>query len=98
VVFFGAQIHYHHIMMIKPTRGPIPFDRPATYRICVQGRIDPTFSDRLEGMAISQDMDEASLPVTTLDGELSDQASLAGVLNTLYELHLPVLSVKRLKI
>ena len=30
-----------------------------------------------------------------LEGELSDQAALAGVLNTLYELHLTVLSVKR---
>jgi hypothetical protein len=33
---------------------------------------------------------------TTWFGELSDQAALAGVLNTLYELHLPVLSVARL--
>ena len=33
---------------------------------------------------------EADPPVTTLDGELSDQAALAGVLNTLYELHLTV--------
>ena len=91
-------MHYYHTMMTKTSRDPIPFDRPATYRICVQGRIDPTFSDRLEGMAISQDMDETGLPVTTLEGELSDQAALAGVLNTVYELHLPVLSVKRLEI
>ena len=31
---------------------------------------------------------EADPPVTTLEGELSDQTALAGVLNTLYELHL----------
>jgi len=37
-------------------------------------------------------------PVTTLSGELGDQAALAGVLNMLYELHLTVLSVKRLEI
>ncbi len=36
--------------------------------------------------------------VTTLEGELSDQAALAGVLNSLYELHLPVLMVMRLNI
>ena len=41
---------------------------------------------------------EADHPVTTLEGELSDQAALAGVLNTLYELHLPVLLVKRLEL
>ncbi len=34
---------------------------------------------------------------TMLEGVLSDQAALAGVLNTLYELHLTVLSVERLE-
>jgi hypothetical protein len=34
--------------------------------------------------------------VTTLFGDLPDQAALAGVLNTLYDLHLAVLSVERL--
>jgi hypothetical protein len=37
---------------------------------------------------------ETDPPVTTLRGELGDQASLAGVLNTLYELHLPIISVQ----
>jgi hypothetical protein len=32
--------------------------------------------------------------VTVLEGWLPDQAALAGVLNTLYELHLPLLSVE----
>jgi hypothetical protein len=36
--------------------------------------------------------------VTTLEGELLDQAALAGVLNTLYELHMPVLEVKCLSV
>ena len=79
-------------------RNPIPFDRPAAYQIIVQGRIDPTWSDRLEGITISQSKVEQSPPVTTLQGELSDQAALAGVLNTLYELHLTVISVRRLEI
>jgi len=87
----------YHLIMVKPlSRKPIPFDCPATYQITVQGRIDPGWSDRLEGMTICQTMEEAALPVTTLEGELNDQAALAGVLNTLYELHLTVLSVKRL--
>jgi len=32
--------------------------------------------------------------VTTLDGEVLDQAALAGVLSALYNLHLPLLSVE----
>jgi len=32
--------------------------------------------------------------VTVLTGRLKDQAELTGVLNSLYELHLPILKVK----
>ena len=73
---------------------PIPFDCPATYQISVQGRIDPASSDLLGGMTITPATAEEGLPVTTLEGDLRDQAALAGVLNTLYELHLTVLSVQ----
>ena len=72
------------------------FDGPATYRIDVQGRIPARWCDRLEGMTITLYAPKAGPLMTTLLGELTDQAALAGVLNTLYELHLPVLSVQRL--
>ncbi len=91
-----ATIDYHLFMMSIQTKKPIPFDIPARYRITVQGRIDTAMSDFLGGMAISPATTEAGHTVTTLSGELSDQAALAGVLNMLYELHLTVLSVKRL--
>jgi hypothetical protein len=97
VVFLRATLVYHHHMMCMLSKNPIPFDRPANYQISVQGRIDPTISDLLGGMTISPDTVEADRPVTTLCGELGDQAALAGVLNTIYELHLTVLSVKRLE-
>ena len=80
------------------SREPIQFDLPTTYRIIIQGRIDPTWSDRLEGMTIKPATVEEAPPVTTLEGELIDQAALAGVLNSLYELRLTVISVKRLEI
>ena len=91
------QICYHVSMMSLQTKNPIPFDRPATYQISVQGWIDSSMSDLLGGMTISQASVEVDPPITTLLGELSDQAALAGVLNTIYELHLPLLSVKYLK-
>jgi hypothetical protein len=82
--------------MSVPTRKSIQFDQPAVYKIIVQGRIDQTWSYRLEGMTICETMNQTGS--TTLEGKLGDQAALAGVLNTLYELHLTVLSVKRLEI
>jgi hypothetical protein len=85
-------------MVKTPSRAPILYDRPGTYHICVQGAIKPTWSDRLEGMDIHISSVEGGAQVTTLEGELSDQAALAGVLNSLYELHLPVLMVMRLSV
>lgn len=70
------------------------FDSAATYRICVNGRIAPERSDWFQGMAIRYLSRGQESVVTLLEGELLDQAALAGVLITLYELHLPVLSVE----
>jgi hypothetical protein len=73
------------------------FDRPAIYRIGVKGRIPPRWCDRLEGMAVMECATEAAdSPLTTLEGKLADQAALAGLLNTLFQLHLSVVSVERL--
>jgi len=74
---------------------PYPtFDSPAMYRIRVSGRIAPNRSDWFQGMAIRRLSHGKELAVTLMEGELPDQAALAGVLITLYDLHLPVLSVE----
>ena len=62
--------------------------------IRVQGLLDASWSDRLSGMAISRIETEDNAPVMMLVGYLTDQAALAGVLNVLYDLHLPLLLVK----
>jgi hypothetical protein len=72
------------------------FDNPAIYSITVQGWIGEDQADRLAGMKITVIIPEGERPVTTLLGELRDQAALAGVLDTLYGWHLPVLSLQRL--
>jgi hypothetical protein len=98
VVLPRHQIIYHVFIVNMQPRNPLPFDNPAIYQINVQGKIDQSWSDRLEGMTISLTTGEAGTMITTLEGQLSDQAALAGVLKTLYELHLTVFSVKRLEI
>jgi hypothetical protein len=92
-VFLREKIIYNQFKMSRPHRNAISFDRPATYQIMVQGRVDPNWSDLMSGMAICLTISETNPPVTTLQGELSDQTALHGVLNSLYELHLPILSV-----
>jgi hypothetical protein len=84
----------YDLFMVKILHGmAIPFDRPATYQINVQGRIDPEWSDRMAGMNIRNSLEQTIPPITILEGEVSDQAALLGVLNSLYELHLPIISV-----
>ena len=73
------------------------FDKPGKYRVCVEGFLDKRWSDKLGGMKIDTRTHWDNKQVTTLVGEMVDQAALAGVLNTLYELHLTLLSVEFLK-
>jgi hypothetical protein len=70
----------------------------ATYRIRVQGHLEERWADQLGGMAITMESSAGKPPVSILVGHLADQAALSGVLNTLYELHLPLLSVENLDV
>lgn len=74
------------------------FDLAATYVICIQGYLDQRWSDRLGGLTIQATHQPDQTWVTILSGELQDQAALVGVLNTLYDLGLPLLSVECLEI
>ena len=74
----------------------LKFEGPASYRIRVQGHIDDRWSDRLGGMVITRAFTEDKQPMSILIGHLSDQAALSGVMNALYDLHLPVFSVELL--
>ena len=69
---------------------------PATYFIEVEGVLDEIWADSLAGMHITSRKRADESTVTTLTGPLRDQAELSGVLNGLYELHLPLLSMKNL--
>jgi hypothetical protein len=71
------------------------FDRPGTYRIRVLGFLDERFSERLGGLRIRQgSLKDNEGSITELVGQVRDQAELAGLLNSLYELNLTLLSVE----
>ncbi len=75
----------------------IEFAGPATYRIIVQGALSEDWSERLAGLAITSTRRGDAAPHTTLVGPIRDQAQLAGVLDALYELHLPILKVEQIQ-
>jgi hypothetical protein len=70
--------------------------QPANYRITVEGYLDESWSDRMGDMTINAIRQTDQGAMTTLVGRVRDQAELFGLLNTLYELHLPLLSVKNI--
>ena len=69
-------------------------ETPVTYRIRVQGHLDESRSDWLGGMTITPFIITDNPPVTVLTGLLIDQAALSGVLNTLYDMRMPLLSAE----
>ncbi len=83
-------------MAQSESRKSFPFDRPGKYHIRVQGFLDESWSERLGGLRITAGSLEDQGPITELVGQVRDQAELAGVLNSLYELHLTLLSVEYL--
>lgn len=66
---------------------------PATYRIIMQGGLDESWSSRI-GMRVRAGLDADRIPITTLTGEVIDQAMLLGVLNYVYDLGLPIIRVE----
>lgn len=65
------------------------------YRITVEGKIDPSWSDWLGGMQLVTRKEADDMTVTTLFGVLIDQAALRGLLNRLWDLNLIVHSVEQ---
>lgn len=83
-------------MIQPPSRKEFKIETPATYRIRVQGHIDPEWSELIGDMSITTDSTIDRNPVTNLVGYLIDQAALSGLLKALYELRIPILSVEDL--
>ena len=74
------------------------FDRAGNYRIRVLGFLDESWSERLGDLRITaSSREDQEGPVTELVGKVRDQAELAGILNTLYESHLTLVSVSMLE-
>ena len=73
---------------------------PADYQISVVGYLDKNMSPRLGGLQIeyTELKQNNKISITTLTGKVADQAALLGVLNALYSMRLPILSVECINI
>ena len=82
---------------MNPSSRRLLFDLPGRYRIRVHGRLSASWASRLGEMSITVRQSASEQSVTTLTGEVTDQAALMGVLNTLYDMGFPLLKVERLE-
>ena len=81
----------------KPPAAEVRFSGPGCYRIEIEGSLGASWSGRFGDMQVSSSRSKDGSAVTILDGRVRDQAELAGILNALHQLHLPLLSVKRIE-
>ena len=72
-------------------------ENPAIYRIRVRGKIDRQWSAGLDDLNLSEEELTGGEHNTILVGRFADQAALSGLLCSLYELHLPIISVECLE-
>jgi hypothetical protein len=89
-VFSAAAITY-----CRAARDGQPLCFQKQINIRVQGILNESWSERLGGLRITAGrVDDQGRTVTELFGKVRDQAALAGLLNSLYELHMTLLSVE----
>lgn len=75
--------------------GALRMDQPVCCRIRVQGVIGERWRDWLDGLEIEVQAEaEVASAATCLVGSLPDQAALLGLLQRLYALGYPILSVE----
>lgn len=77
------------------TLEPLSLDKPAVYRIEVQGRINGDLGRWMEQRTV--EVDEGGSIITAIVARVVDQAELHGILQALYALGLPLLSLARLE-
>lgn len=63
------------------------------YEIRIIGAVDRHWSECFTGLTLSEEPRLGGAPITTLRGWVRDQAALRGILNTLWDLNLTLISV-----
>jgi hypothetical protein len=69
-----------------------PSTSPRLYEIRIKGHLDARWATRFDGMTLTADEDGT----TVVRGVLADQAALHGVLQTLRDAGLPLISIVQL--
>jgi hypothetical protein len=69
---------------------------PQYYEITVQGKIDESWIQWLDGLSIARRQARDGRPLVVLSGPIIDQAALRGLLSQLWDLNLSVIGLRRI--
>lgn len=77
-----------------PHTSRITMYEPAVYEVWIQGQLDQSWITQMYVETISVIVDPDVAPVTVLTATFRDQAELRGLLDRIYNLNLPLISVR----
>jgi hypothetical protein len=70
----------------------------ANYRMVVEGVLDSVWLECLGGLEITEERQPGRPVITRLEGRLTDEAALQGVLDTLFMLGMRLILVQRIEL
>ena len=79
--------------MSEENHNSINRDHAATYRVEVQGTLDPGWAETYGDLHIEHRLNRDGIAITILTGDVPDQSALAGLLGVTFMLGMPLLSV-----
>lgn len=91
-------LDYRYTVFMEPLKDnhidrAISIDQPGIYRICLRGRLSDGACRRFSDMSLTIDIDKSDVVITTLLGEIADQAALHGILARIRDLGVPIIEV-----
>jgi hypothetical protein len=80
-----------------PDSSSVKMSTVAVYELRIQGRLDASWINQMQADTISVLGDADQNPVTVLTATFRDQAELRGLLDRIYNLNLPLISVHHIR-
>ena len=80
----------------KKVLDEINFTGPAIYKIVIMGELEHQTAEQYWGMKITHIKNEGNKTISTMIGMIRDQSELSGIIISLHDMHITVISVNML--
>ncbi len=66
------------------------------YRICIKEHLSDRWNNHFSGFSISREFDKTGTPITAIEGPITDQAQLHGIIGSLRDMGLTLLNLNQI--